>query len=78
VLERSRQLLSELSVQHVGRPRVSRSRKSDKAQQADTAQMALFADPGQELLTALAGTKLDELTAMQALDLLREWKRKLT
>jgi DNA mismatch repair protein MutS len=75
VLERSRQLLSELSVQHVGRPRVSRSRKSDKAA-VDDAQLALFADPAQELLTTLAGTKIDELTPMQAFDLLRQWKQK--
>jgi hypothetical protein len=38
--------------------------------------MPLFADPAQELLTTLAGTNIDELSAMQALDLLREWKRK--
>jgi DNA mismatch repair ATPase MutS len=75
VLERARQLLSELSVQHVGRPRVSRSRRSDKPP-ADDAQLALFADPAQELLTTLAGTKIDELTPMQAFDLLRQWKQK--
>jgi DNA mismatch repair protein MutS len=75
VLERSRQLLSELSVQHVGRPRVSRSRKSDKAA-IDDAQLVLFTDPAQELLTTLAGTKIDELTPMQAFDLLRQWKQK--
>jgi DNA mismatch repair protein MutS len=78
VLDRARQLLSELSVQHVGRPRVSRSRKSDKTASAaaDDSQMALFADPAQELLTTLAGTKIDELTPMQAFDLLRQWKQR--
>src|SRR4051812_25793359 len=76
VLERSRQLLSELSVQHVGRPRVSRSRKSDRQPLVDDAQMPLFTDPGQELLTTLAGTRIDELTPMQAFDLLRQWKQK--
>jgi DNA mismatch repair protein MutS len=76
VLERSRQLLSELSVQHVGRPRVSRSRKSDRQPQVDDGQMPLFTDPAQELLTTLAGTKIDELTPMQAFDLLRQWKQK--
>jgi DNA mismatch repair protein MutS len=76
VLERARQLLSELSVQHVGRPRVSRSRRSDKAPPADDGQMPLFADPAQELLTTLAGTRIDELTPMQAFDLLRGWKQK--
>jgi DNA mismatch repair protein MutS len=80
VLERARQLLSELSVQHVGRPRVSRSRKSDRTHSAadDEAQMPLFTDPDQELLTTLAGTKLEELSAMQAMDLLRQWKQKFS
>jgi DNA mismatch repair protein MutS len=74
VLERARQLLSELSVQHVGRPRVSRARKSDR--QVDDSQLPLFVDPSKELLTALAGTKVDALTPMQAFDLLRQWKEK--
>jgi DNA mismatch repair protein MutS len=76
VLDRARQLLSELSVQHVGRPRVSRGRKSDKNLSNDQSQLPLFTDPAKELLTHLAGTQLDELTPIQALDLLREWKQK--
>ncbi|MDQ3439773.1 MAG: DNA mismatch repair protein MutS, partial [Planctomycetota bacterium] len=78
VLERARQLLSELAVQHVGRPRVSRSRRSDKSAGAeiDDQQLPLFTDPANELLTTLAGTKLDGLTPMQAFDLLRQWKEK--
>jgi DNA mismatch repair protein MutS len=75
VLDRARQLLSELSVQHVGRPRVSRSRKSDRTP-VDEGQMPLFTDPAQELLTTLAGTRIDELTPMQAFDVLRQWKQK--
>ncbi|HEV2292821.1 MAG TPA: DNA mismatch repair protein MutS [Tepidisphaeraceae bacterium] len=77
VLDRARQLLSELAVQHVGRPRVSRSRKGDKsAAEINDQQLPLFTDPAKELLTALAGTKLDGLTPIQAFDLLREWKTK--
>ncbi len=74
VLERARQLLSELAVQHVGRPKVSRNRKSDR--EIDDTQLPLFTDPAKELLTALAGLKLDELTPMQALEQLRQWKEK--
>ncbi|CAN5381103.1 DNA mismatch repair protein MutS [soil metagenome] len=70
VLERARQLLGELAVQHVGRPRVSRSRK------ADDSQMPLFVDPGQALKIELAGLNIDSLTPMQAFDLLRTWKKK--
>ena len=76
MLERARQLLSELAVQHVGRPKVSRSRKSDKPPPVDDSQLPLFTDPAQELLTTLAGTKIDELTPMQAFELLRQWKEK--
>ena len=77
VLERARQLLSELSVQHVGRPKVSRSRKSDRAAAAmDESQLPLFTDPAKELLAQLAGTKVEDLTPMQAFDLLRQWKEK--
>src|SRR5450432_275749 len=47
VLERARQLLSELAVQHVGRPKISRARKTDRV--ADESQMPLFIDPAQEL-----------------------------
>jgi DNA mismatch repair protein MutS len=74
VLERARQLLSELAVQHVGRPRISRSRKSDRA--VDESQLPLFVDPAHELKQLLAMLKIDDLTPNQALDLLRNWKQK--
>jgi DNA mismatch repair protein MutS len=74
VLERSRQLLSELAVQHVGRPRISRSRKSDR--QTDDSQLPLFLDPAQELRQSLMSLKIDDLTPVQAFDLLRQWKQK--
>ncbi len=40
--------------------------------------MELFVDPAKEIARILAGTKLDELTPMQAFDLLREMKKRLT
>jgi DNA mismatch repair protein MutS len=74
VLERARTLLSELAVQHVGRPRISRARKSDKSN--DEAQLPLFVDPAQQLRQALCALKMDGLTPIQAFDLLRQWKEK--
>ncbi|HEX3355410.1 MAG TPA: DNA mismatch repair protein MutS [Tepidisphaeraceae bacterium] len=74
VLERARQLLGELSVQHVGRPKISRGRKSDRV--LDENQLPLFLDPAQELRQALAGTDLTSLTPIQTFDLLRQWKEK--
>jgi len=76
VLERARQLLGELSVQHVGRPNISRGRKSDRNNVDDENQLALFVDPVQELKLALGAVKIDELTPLQAFEMLREWKEK--
>ena len=76
VVDRARTLLSELSVQHVGRPKVSRNRKSDKTTAVDENQLPLFVDPARELIAQLAGTQVEALTPMQAFDLLRQWKEK--
>jgi DNA mismatch repair protein MutS len=72
VLERARQLLSELAVHHVG----SATRPSRQRRTGDEGQLPLFADPAKELMGALAGTSLDSLTPLQAFELLREWKEK--
>ena len=74
VLDRARQLMGELSVQHVGRPKISRGRKSDRVM--DENQLPLFLDPAQELRQTLAATSLDALTPLQAFELLRQWKAK--
>lgn len=74
VLERARQLLGELAVQHVGKPKISRGKKADR--EVDDSQLTLFVDPSKELLTALAGTQLDALSPMAAFELLRAWKEK--
>jgi len=71
VLDRARQLLSELAVQHVARPKISGRRKSE-----DPAQMQLFIDPLTELRKHLAALNIDSLTPIQAFDLLRQWKEK--
>ena len=74
VLERARQLLSELAVHHVAHNRAAaaaRHRRKD-----DEAQLPLFADPAQELLKALAAIELDQLTPVQAFDLLRQLKQR--
>jgi len=75
VLDRARQLLGELAVQHVGRPKISPGRKAEKAE--DTSQLQLFVDPAQELMRALAAINVDELTPIQAFNFIREWKEKL-
>jgi len=72
VLERARQLLSELAVQHVGSSKISRSMRAK-----DDSQMELFVDPAREIARRLAAAKLEELTPIQAFDLLRELKKRL-
>ena len=71
VLERARQLLGELAVQHVGRPRISKHRRGD-----DVNQMTLFVDPARELAIELANADLGQLSPVAAFDLLRQWKEK--
>ena len=73
VLDRARQLLGELAVQHVARPKVSgRRTRADR----DANQMPLFVDPAVELMRALAAVDADQLSPMAAFELLRAWKAK--
>ncbi len=71
VLDRARQLLSELAVQHVGHgPKLSRAKRADENQ------LSLFEDPSKAMRSALAGLDLDQLAPIEAFDLLRQWKQK--
>jgi DNA mismatch repair protein MutS len=73
VLQRARQLLGELAVHHVAQTRGLKNRKT-----ADDSQMQLFVDPAKEVAKAIASTDPEQLTPMQALGLVQEWKKKLT
>jgi DNA mismatch repair protein MutS len=72
VLDRARQLLSELAVHHVGPNRSARHRRSE-----DDSQLQLFADPAREIAQSLRASELDRFTPQQALDVLREWQKQL-
>ena len=72
VIDRARQLLNELAVQHVG------MKAKPPAARRDANQFALFAEPRPEVEAALAALKLEEMTPVQAFDWLREWKGKLS
>ena len=73
VLDRARQLLGELAVQHVARPKVSGRRLRAER---DANQMPLFVDPAVEMMRALATVDADHLSPMAAFELLRAWKAK--
>jgi hypothetical protein len=68
--------LGELAVQHVSRPRVSRSKKSDRAA-SDENQLPLFVDPAKELERAMKDVDVNSMTPLQAFEFLRAWKQKL-
>jgi DNA mismatch repair protein MutS len=71
VLQRARQLLGELAVHHVTPSKSPRQRHSDDSQ------MALFADPMQEIAKTLRAVDPNNLTQERAHALLAELKRKL-
>jgi DNA mismatch repair protein MutS len=72
VLKRARQLLSELAVQHVGKPKISRRRGG-----ADDGQLQLFVDPKTEIAQILAGTDVAGLSPEAAMELVKNLKGKL-
>jgi len=75
VLQRARQLLGELAVHHVAQ---GRSRQKKNGGGGDEGQMDLFVDPRVEVAKAIAGVDPEQLTPMQALGLVQEWRKKLT
>ncbi len=72
VIDRARQLLSELAVQHVGQGRSTRQRRGE-----DDRQLQLFVDPARQIAASLATVEMEKLTPEQALDLLRQWRKSL-
>jgi DNA mismatch repair protein MutS len=75
VLERARQLLGELAVHHVAHTRLAGARARKAA--GNESQLPLFADPSKEIVAELAAADPDQLTPMQALELMRRLKEKL-
>lgn len=71
VLARARELLSQLAVQHVGRPTIA------KRPATDAYQLELFADPSQEVMKELRSLNMNEMSPRQAWEKLAEWVAKL-
>jgi DNA mismatch repair protein MutS len=71
VLDRAKQLLSQLAVHHAEQAKAAKNIKP-----RDQWQMVLFADPSHELTNELKKLALEELSPMQAMDVLRRWKEK--
>ena len=71
VLERAKELLSQLAVQHVEHTKAAKAVKS-----RDPWQMYLFDGGSSELLNALKAIDTDGLTPMAAFELIRTWREK--
>ena len=71
VLDRAKELLSQLAVQHVEHTKAAKAVKS-----RDPWQMYLFDGGSSELLNALKAIDVDGLTPMAAFELIRTWRQK--
>jgi len=61
-----------LAVHHVGPNCSARHRRSE-----NDSQLQLFADPAKEIAQSLKTRDLEQLSPQQALELLREWQKRL-
>jgi DNA mismatch repair protein MutS len=71
VVTRSREILEELQR---GFSRESRTPQLARKKTRDDAQLMLFKDPGEEILESLREVEPDDLTPLEALQRLKEWK----
>jgi len=71
VIERSREILDELQR---GFERESRTPQLARKKTRDDAQLTLFPDPGEGLLDELRSVDPDQMTPLEALQRLKEWK----
>ncbi|MCH7704590.1 MAG: DNA mismatch repair protein MutS, partial [Planctomycetes bacterium] len=73
VVARSREILEELQQ---GFSRESRTPQLTRKKTRNDKQLTLFRDPGEELLEALGGVDPNDMTPMEALKRLQEWKER--
>jgi DNA mismatch repair protein MutS len=73
VVTRSREILEELQR---GFSRESRTPQLARKKTRDDAQLMLFKDPGEEILESLRDIEPDDLTPLEALQRLKEWKER--
>jgi len=71
VLDRARELLSQLAVHHVNQPKLGRGRRAQAS-----SQLNLFAEPSAQLLGELRQVDLAGMEPAEAMKLLAQWKDK--
>ena len=79
VIKRAGEILQNLEkdeIDTLGSPKISRSRKTRRKAAANVAQLEMFSSESHELTRELQSLKIDEMTPMEALNLLHNWKTK--
>lgn len=79
VIKRAGEILQNLEkdeIDTLGSPKISKSRKARRKAAANVAQLEMFSSESSELTRELQNLKVDEITPIEALNLLNDWKRK--
>lgn len=79
VINRAGEILQNLEkdeIDTVGSPKISRSRKGKKKNLPDVAQLEMFSSGSNDLTKELQSLKIDEISPLQALNILNDWKKK--
>lgn len=81
VIKRASEILQNLEkeeIDTVGSPKISRSKKSRKKEHVNLAQLEMFSSGANDLTRELQSLKVDDMTPIEALNLLNNWKKKYT
>ncbi len=79
VIKRAAEILQNLEkdeIDTLGSPKISRSKKVKRKSAANAAQLEMFSSGSTELNRELQGIKIEEITPIEALNILNNWKKK--
>ncbi len=79
VIKRAGEILQNLEkdeIDTVGSPKISRSRKTKKKSATNVSQLEMFSSGSNDLIREVQSLKVDEMTPLDALNLINSWKKK--
>ncbi len=79
VIKRAGEILQNLEkdeIDTLGSPKISRSRKGKRKNLSNVAQLEMFSSGSDDLTKELQSLKIDEISPLQALNILNDWKKK--